>query len=169
MPLVGSVAAGQATTAGTLDVPSIAWTAIERVGVFAVGASASTSIVAVVRCVIPCSSPTIVIFVGPLIAPAGTWTGTVVVAAPNPYVLAGPAVAPPGRLIADKRTRSKDVSVRPTVTGTSAVPPAAGTYSGVADATLKSPRGPSRDTSSSRSCTGSGSVHVFQSVLPRYC
>ena len=91
-------------------------------------------------------------------------------AVPKPYRLAGanPAPAPDGRPDAAREIRSNEVEPRVTVTAIRAVPPPRPTTASGPAATEKSPRGPMRETSSSRSWYGSGSVAVAQPSLPRY-
>src|SRR5215218_3992696 len=102
--------------------------------------------------------------------PAGTATRIVVERPPKPYTLVGLNVAekPLGMSVAEKRIRSNEVDVRVKVIGTRAIAPASADTGLVPARMPKSPRRPSLDTLSSFSCTESGSVQSFQSVVPRY-
>src|SRR5262245_14502048 len=64
-------------------------------------------------------------------------------------------------------TRSKKVALRVIVTGIWAVVPASTFFGVVVGLNANVPRAPIRDTSSSGSWYGSGSVDVFQFRLPR--
>src|SRR5688572_9930811 len=87
---------------------------------------------------------------------------------PNRLVAANLADQPAGTSLKLRRTRSKKLDVRLTVTGTAIVAPLSGVgNAAVGAATLKDPRDATRRTSSNGSWKLSGSVEVAQPRLPR--
>src|SRR5689334_22333619 len=76
-------------------------------------------------------------------------------------------VQPVGNDVIWNCTRSKNVALRVIVTGTRPVVPASTVFGVPAGLNANVPRAPIRDTSSSGSWYGSGSVEVFQFRLPR--